>query len=129
MNDGTRQGLRIAAAAAVTIAVLLLIAVGWFGRAAADGLDHAEAHAAAFCARIAIGADIASVASAPIAPHVSVDPATGTAEVRYRFFGGPYAMADCRVSVDADGHVVGKRDGPAEPFRPERMPGDKRLND
>ena len=59
MNPGTRQGLRIAMAAVLTIAALMAIAVAWFGRAAATGRDRAETRAAAFCAAIAIGADIA----------------------------------------------------------------------
>ena len=125
MNPGTRQGLRIAVAAVLTIAALMAIAVAWFGRAAATGRDRAELRAEAFCAAIAIGADIASAPGSPAAPHVSVDASTGAAEYRYRFFGSQTAVADCRVSVDASGRIVAKRDGPAEPFRPDRVLGDK----
>ena len=125
MNHGTRQGLRIAAAAGLAIAVLIAIAAAWLGRAAGMGRDPAEVRAAAFCAAIVIGADIGSVAGSPAAPHISVDGATGTAEYRYRFFGSPSAVADCRVSVEASGRIVATRDGPAEPLRPDRAFGDK----
>lgn len=114
MNDGTRKGLRIAAAAVLAIALLLVIAVAWVGHGVSASRAGAEARAAAFCDPIAIGADIVSVASSPYVRRMPADTARRATEYRYRFFGGPYDEATCRVSVDGAGRVVAKRVDPAE---------------
>jgi len=121
MNDGLRRSLLIALAAVLSIALVLTIAVAWYGHGMALAHDRVEAKAAAFCEPIAIGADIASVASSARARRMPVDAATGTTEYRYRFFGGAYWEAQCRVTVDASGRIVAKRAGRAESFAPDRV--------
>jgi hypothetical protein len=52
MNDGIKQGLRIAVAAVLTIALLLAVGVAFIGHGVAASRDRAEARAVAFCASI-----------------------------------------------------------------------------
>jgi hypothetical protein len=123
MNDGVKQGLRIVVAAVLAIALLLTIAVACLGRGLAVAHDRVEARAAAFCASVALGVDVASLASSPHPLRTPVDAASGSTEYRYRFFGGPYYEADCRLVVDASGRVVAKRAGRTETFKPDRVFG------
>jgi len=121
MNEGVRRGLLIGLAAVLSIALLLVAAVALFGHGVSLAHDRAEARAAAFCEPIAVGADIASVASGASVRRVPMVVPGRTTEYRYRFFGGVFWEAQCRVTVDAAGRIVARRAGKAEAFVPDRV--------
>src|ERR1700761_4027413 len=101
MTDGARRVLLIAMAAILAIALMLVAAAARFAHGMTLTRERLDARATAFCDSIVLGSDVASLATQLRRPNVSVDAANGTTDYRYRFFGGAYWEADCRVTADA----------------------------
>ncbi len=111
MKRGLRIGLTIAGSLVAVVAVIVAVALHELERGAKAARQRIEANAAQFCGRIAIGSDVAALATATLPKRDVVPLASGNVQYRFESWGGLYDLAECRVTVDAKGKVVARQSG------------------
>ena len=112
MNEGVRQGLRIAVAAVLAIALVLAVLLAWMDATAKAAKRRIEADLSSFCESVPLGADKAVLLREAAARGISLWPADDGVTYRHRRQMAAYNEIGCEFTLDAAGKVAARR------FRP-----------
>ena len=106
MNDGVKQGLRIAVAAVLAIALVLAAMVAWMDSTARAGQRRIEAEVSSFCESVPLGADRAALLRQAAARGIALWPSADGLTFRYRRQMAAYNEISCELTLDAAGKVA-----------------------
>ena len=128
MNDGIRQGLRIAVGSLLAMVLVVGLPLAWFAGGMWRERHRVEAEVSAFCRAIPVGADTATLLreAGQLGITLSHDP--GGATYRYRRLMAGYDEISCEFTVDGAGIVVARTFHPLGPIRVRRAASDSSVS-
>ena len=116
MNQGIRQGLLIAAAAVLAIALLVGLPLGWYVVGSWIGLHRAETEMTSLCASVPIGADTPTLLRQARERGITLSHEPGGTTYTHRRLMAGYNELSCEFKVDGAGTVVARIYHPIGPI-------------
>jgi len=120
MNQGMRQGLLIATAAVLAIALLVALPPGWYVVGSWIAQDRVRTEMTSLCESVPIGADTSTLLRRASESGITLSHEPGGATYTHRRLMAGYNETSCEFKVDGAGTVVARNYHPVGPIHMRR---------